>query len=119
MLDKLKETIHRFVKERDWDQFHSPKNLAINLSIEASELLEHFTWLDSADIIKNADTMREIREEIGDVMISLMLIADKLGIDLIDATFNKIEVTAKKYPIELCKGNSAKYYKLKNASRSD
>ena len=103
--DELKNKIINFKKDRDWDQFHSPENLAKSISIEAAELLECFQWNDEYDI--NAVT-----DEMADVFAYLINMADKLNIDLIDITNKKVDKNAIKYPIEKVKGKAIKYNKL-------
>jgi NTP pyrophosphatase (non-canonical NTP hydrolase) len=95
----LQERLRQFADERDWDPFHSPKNLAMALSVEAAELLEHFQWLsehESATISK--ETRAEVATEIADIQIYLAIIASKLGIDIDQAVENKIAANALKYP---------------------
>ena len=99
------EKIREFNEERDWDQFHSPENLAKSISIEANELLECFQW--SSDFNKD-----EVCEELADVMNYCLLMADKLGVDVKEIILNKLEKTKKKYPVEKAKGISTKYDKL-------
>lgn len=109
-LESVRDVLRRFATERDWDQFHSPKNLAIALSVEASELLEHFQWLTEADSSRlPADKVDQVREEMADVLIYLVRLADKLNIDLLEATSRKIEENAKKYPAEKVRGSAKKY----------
>ena len=112
-MDKLIEQIRNFNKERDWGQYHNPKNLSMALMIEAGELAEHFQWLtqDQSKTL-NSETLGEVREEIGDVLIYLLNIADKLGIDPIAAAKEKILKNANKYPVNQAKGKIAKYTDL-------
>ncbi len=112
-MDKLIEQIRNFNKERDWGQYHTPKNLSMALMIEAGELAEHFQWLtqDQSKTL-NKETLGEVREEIGDVLIYLLNIADKLGIDPIAAAKEKILKNANKYPVNQAKGKAAKYTDL-------
>ncbi len=99
--------------ERDWDQFHSPKNLAIALSVEAAELLEHFQWIDEGTSPALAQAKRdEIREELADVLLYLIRLADKLEIDPIAAANDKLKVNAGKYPADKVRGSSKKYTEL-------
>ena len=113
-MEELIEKLREFAKERDWDQFHSPKNLSIALVVEASEILEHFQWMsDDKSRMLTKDKLQQVREEIGDTMIYLLMLADKLHIDVIDAATSKMAVNATKYPIEKSKGKSAKYTELK------
>lgn len=101
-MDKLIEQIRNFNKERDWGQYHTPKNLSMALMIEAGELAEHFQWLtqDQSKTLNN-ETLEKVREEVGDVLIYLLNIADKLGIDPIAAAKEKILKNAKKYPLNI------------------
>src|SRR5215208_692308 len=109
-LEDLRSAINAFIKERDWEQFHSPKNLAMALSVEVAEIVEHFQWLTEEDR-KNLppEKLAEVREEIGDVMIYLTELADKLGIDPVKAAKAKMTINEQKYPAELVKGKASKY----------
>jgi dCTP diphosphatase len=109
-MDNLRDAISTFIEERDWEQFHSPKNLAMALSVEASEIVEHFQWLteeQSKDL--PPEKLAEVREEIGDVMIYLTELADKLGIDPVEAAKSKVAINEQKYPAKLVRGNASKY----------
>jgi len=109
-LAELKLRIREFVAERDWDRFHSPKNLAMALSVEASELVELFQWLteeESASL--DAERKRRAAEELADVLWFLVRIADRLDIDLLEASETKIATNAKKYPATRVRGQSLKY----------
>jgi NTP pyrophosphatase (non-canonical NTP hydrolase) len=99
-----------FADERDWDQFHNPKNLAMALSVEASELVEIFQWLtpEQAKEIMDSSQSDHVKEEVADVMIYLLRLADKLDIDLESAVNDKIIQNGKKYPVNLSKGNADK-----------
>jgi dCTP diphosphatase len=110
LIGKLRD----FAKERDWEQFHSPKNLAMALVVEAAEIVEHFQWL-TQEQSKNLppDKLNEIKEEIADVMIFLTNLADKLGIDLLEAAKEKIEKNKKNYPADVVKGKAFKYTEYK------
>jgi NTP pyrophosphatase (non-canonical NTP hydrolase) len=112
-MKELTESLRKFAQKRDWDQFHSPKNLAMALSVEVSEIVEHFQWLTQAES-DNLDPAKlaAIREEIADVMIYLTRLADRLGIDPVQAAEEKIRLNEKKYPVEKAKGNAAKYTEL-------
>lgn len=112
-LESLKLKLREFAKERDWDQFHSPKNFSMALIVECAELVEHFQWLTD-DQSKNlpADTLEEVRLEMADIFLYLMRLADKLDVDLIDAANDKIKLNAEKYPVEKSKGLATKYNKL-------
>jgi dCTP diphosphatase len=109
----IRDALRRFAAERDWEQFHSPKNLAIALTVEASELLEHFQWLtDEASTELPPENIVRVREEMADVFLYLVRLADKLDIDLLDAAHDKIELNAKKYPADKARGISRKYTEL-------
>src|SRR5215203_4916468 len=109
-LEDLRSAICAFIRERDWEQFHSPKNLAMALSVEVAEIVEHFQWLTEEESQNlPPEKLAEIREEIGDVMIYLTELADKLGIDLVEAAKAKVEINGKKYPASMVKGRAAKY----------
>jgi dCTP diphosphatase len=109
-LDNLRNAINAFIVERDWEQFHSPKNLAMALSVEVAEIVEHFQWL-TEEQSRNLppEKLAQIREEIGDVMIYLTELAEKLGIDPVGAAKAKVEINAKKYPTALVRGKACKY----------
>ncbi len=110
---EILEKIRTFRDERDWMKFHDPKNLAVSITIEAAELLEHFQWKDERAVqqyvINNRD---DIADEIADVAMYLVELADNLGIDLIKAMEAKLEKNEKKYPVEKAKGVATKYDKL-------
>ncbi len=115
-LDEIRQRLADFAKDRNWDQFHTPKNLSMALAAETAELLEIFQWLtdeQSKEIVHNEREMAEIREEIADVMIYLIRLSDKLNIDIEKAVLAKIELNEKKYPVELAKDNAIKYNKRK------
>lgn len=110
--DALRQKLRAFVDERDWDQFHAPKDLALSLSIEAAELLEVFQWRSpAATELTPADRAR-LAEELADVMMYAMLLADKTGLDLLEATDRKLADNARKYPPEKARGRSDKYDRL-------
>jgi dCTP diphosphatase len=112
-LVKLRDRLRRFATERDWEQFHSPKNLAIALNVEAAELLEHFQWLtDDASRSLPARDLARVREELADVLLYLIRLADRLGVDLLAAADAKIAVNARKYPADKARGSSRKYTDL-------
>jgi NTP pyrophosphatase (non-canonical NTP hydrolase) len=105
----LQETLRRFAAERDWEQFHSPKNLAMALSVEAAELVEIFQWLTEAksgDL--DARTRVAVAEEIADVQIYLVRLADRLDIDIPQAVDDKLALNARKYPADQVRGSAAK-----------
>jgi len=107
---KLRETIRSFVDERDWDQFHTPKNLSTALCVEAAELLEHFQWLQTGN--KNELTeakFAQVRYEMADVLVFLVRLADKLDIDLMTAVAEKMAINRIKYPADKVRGDARKY----------
>ena len=109
-MEDLKGAIRDFTAERDWDQFHSPKNLAMALSVEVAEIVEHFQWLtEERNRTLSPEMLAEVRGEIGDVMIYLTELADKLGIDPLQAAKAKVEMNYGKYPAILGKGKASKY----------
>ena len=112
-LPPLVDALRAFAQARDWGQFHTPKNLACALSVEASELLEHFQWLTEAQSQSLArDKQQEVAAEAADVFLYLLQLCDKLGIDLIAAAKAKMLVNAEKYPVPLARGSSKKYTEL-------
>jgi dCTP diphosphatase len=112
-LETLRDQLRTFAAEREWDQFHSPKNLAMALSVEASELLEHFQWRGEKESYQlTTDERQAVAHEAADVMLYLIRIADKLNIDLIEAAKEKMVLNAKKYPVEKARGSSKKYDEL-------
>ena len=109
-LTTLKQRLREFADARDWNQFHSPKNLAMALSVEASEIVEHFQWLteeQSKNLPQNK--LEEVEAELADTFIYLIRLADTLDVDLLDATIKKIAVNEKKYPVDKARGNATKY----------
>ncbi len=112
-MQKLIEKLRQFANERDWEQYHSPKNLAMALSVEAAELVEHFQWLTQAQSYDlGPDKHAKIKDEIGDVLIYLVNLADKLGIDPIRAAHEKVEKNRINYPVEKARGNAGKYTEI-------
>jgi dCTP diphosphatase len=112
-IQDLRNKLRQFAAERDWDQFHSPKNLAMALSVEAAELLEHFQWLSDADSAALApEKQAKVREELADVLLYLIRLADKLDIDLATAAIDKLNINAKKYPVLKARGSNKKYTEL-------
>jgi len=106
----LRQKIDAFVNERDWGQFHSPKNLAMAMIVEAAELVEHFQWdtiQESYDL--SAEKREEVAHELADTFVYLLRLAEVMGIDLIKAANDKIALNAIKYPVEKSKGSNAKY----------
>jgi dCTP diphosphatase len=109
-LSQLRDALREFAAERDWDKFHSPKNLAAALSVEAAELLERFQWLteDESRTLAPADLAR-VRDEMADVLNYLVRLADKLDVNLLDAAREKIKLNAVKYPVDKARGSAKKY----------
>jgi NTP pyrophosphatase (non-canonical NTP hydrolase) len=109
-MENLVKIVREFNRERDWEQYHSPKNLAMALLVEAAELAELFQWLNQKESFQIAENKREaIKDEIGDVLIYLINLADKCGIDPLKAAHDKIEKNRTKYPAEKVKGKHSKY----------
>jgi NTP pyrophosphatase (non-canonical NTP hydrolase) len=111
-LHDIQHKLRKFAEERNWEQFHSPKNLSMALAAEAAELLEIFQWLteeQSKDIINSKKEIAQVKEEIADVFIYLVRLADKLNIDIEKEVLAKIALNEKKYPIDLSKDNAVKY----------
>jgi NTP pyrophosphatase (non-canonical NTP hydrolase) len=109
-LDETRLRLREFARERDWDQFHSPKNLAMALAAEAGELIEHFQWISESDSCKlDASAKAEVEHEIADVMLYLIRLADRLDIDVADAVDKKLVVNEAKYPKDLVRGSAKKY----------
>lgn len=111
---RLRDLVRVFVDERDWDQFHTPKNLSSALSVEAAELLEHFQWLHHgrADEL-GPDKLVQVRHEMADVLVYLVRLADKLDVDLMTAVMDKMVLNRAKYPAELVRGDARKYHEYK------
>ncbi len=108
--EKLKLRIRQFGEERDWLQYHSPKNLSMALIVEAAELVEHFQWLtEKQSEALDADQLQEVAEELADIQIYLIRLADRLGVDMVEAVNRKIDINAKKYPAEKVRGLNKKY----------
>lgn len=108
--DELKMTLRAFAAERDWEQFHSPKNLAMALSVEAAELLEHFQWLtEQSSYDLEPGTREAVAAEMADVQLYLVRLADRLGIDMQAAVTRKIAENRRKYPPDRVRGSAAKY----------
>jgi NTP pyrophosphatase (non-canonical NTP hydrolase) len=109
-MKELERKLHEFAAERDWDKYHSPKNLAIGISVEANELLELFMWLTERESAQPSDQqLKRIREEVGDIMIQLVNFCRKLGIDPVECAYEKIEINRQKYPVEKSFGSAKKY----------
>jgi dCTP diphosphatase len=106
----LRDALRQFAADRDWSQFHSPKNLAIALSVEAAELLEPFQWLkDGTAAELGPEGLAAVSEEMADVLLYLVMLADKLDVDLLAAARDKLEKNALKYPVEKSRGSARKY----------
>jgi NTP pyrophosphatase (non-canonical NTP hydrolase) len=112
-LRELRDAMRAFVAERDWKQFHTPKNLAMALAVEASELMEHFQWLtpEQSAALPPEERAR-VADEFADVLLYLVRIADELGVDLADAARAKMVRNAEKYPVEKSRGSARKYDRL-------
>lgn len=106
----LRERLKLFARERDWEQFHSPKNLAMALIVEAAELLEHFQWLtpEQSESLPE-DKRREVELEMADIFIYLMRMCERLDVDLLEVVEEKIKLNAEKYPAEKVRGSAKKY----------
>ena len=112
-LRKLSTELADFVDERDWNQFHNPKNLAMALAVEAGELLEHFQWLSETEAEALSPPQRqEVAMEMADVLMFLLRLADRLQVDLIESAGEKLKLNRQKYPVEKARGRATKYDKL-------
>ena len=114
-LESLRDRLREFALERDWDQYHTPKNLSMALIAEAAELVEHFQWVDGEQSHLLEDKTRQsVEEELADILIYLVRISDKLHVDLYQAVARKIKINGRKYPAALVRGSAKKYteYKL-------
>ena len=112
-IEELTTRIRAFVEARDWRQFHSPKEMAVALSVEASELLQHFVWLTAAQVdARAAERRAEIEDELADVGILLFELADNLGIPLGDAMAAKLARNEARYPVDKARGTNRKYNEL-------
>ena len=110
-VEKLQHKIRNFVRERDWEQFHSPKNIAMALNVEVAELMEIFQWMSEEESrhIQCPRTQTHIEDEVADVAVYLLRLCDLLGVDLNAAIENKMQKNAAKYPVEQVRGSSRKY----------
>lgn len=120
-LTDLVAAVRRFRDERDWAQFHTPRNLAAATAIEAAELQERFLWKTDAEVdrdLADAAKLALVADEIADVVMFAMLLADRLGIDLAEAISAKLAANARKYPVKLARGNARKYTELRDGSAS-
>ena len=112
-MELIKNILRTFAKDREWEQFHSPKNLAMALSVEASEILENFQWLTQEESHNlDAEKLEKVKQEIADVLIYLIRLSDKLGINPLEAAKEKIELNELRYPKDKVKGSSKKYYEI-------
>jgi len=112
-LDDLTLRLRSFAAERDWEPFHSPRNLAAALIVEAGELLEHFQWLSDAESEQLTPERRErVAMEMADVLLYLVRLADRVGVDLLAAAGRKLAINAEKYPVSLARGTHRKYDEL-------
>ena len=110
-LEELKLQLREFAQARDWEKFHSPKNLSMALSVEVAELVEHFQWMtekESAQLTPQCHAA--VIFELADIFIFLLRMSDQMGVDLMEITKRKMELNSKRYPVELVKGSSKKYY---------
>ncbi len=113
-LSELKKLVENFTEERDWGQFHTPKNCSMKIAIEAAELMEKFTWIESKDSYKELESNRkEIEEEFADVLIVALVFANQCNIDISSAIKHKLEEVKQKYPVEKVKGKHYKYTQYK------
>ncbi len=111
-LEALKQKLQAFVDERDWAQFHTPKNLSMAMMVEAAELLEHFQWDTPAESQHlSAEKLEQVGHELADTFVYLLRIAQVLEIDLLEVANKKIALNAKKYPVDQARGSNAKYTK--------
>lgn len=109
-IQQLKDLTEQMVKERDWQQFHSPKNASMGLMSEAGELMDHFLWCTTEESYQRLEENRDlVEQELADVMTWVLLFSWENNIDLAQAVINKLEITKKKYPVEKCKGSPKKY----------
>lgn len=116
-LADIQKDVDDFAKKRDWDQFHTPKNLVMALCVEASELMEHFQWLEGATSHQlTPKTHQAVREEIADVQVYLARLADKLDIDIYQAVEEKMIKNKKNYPVNQCFGSAKKYTEYQKPS---
>src|ERR1039457_2623800 len=109
-LESLRHRLRDFARERDWDQYHTPKNLSMALIAEAAELVEHFQWVegDKSHLLEDK-TRKSVEEELADILIYLVRISDKLGVDIYEAVERKIAINESKYPADKVRGSARKY----------
>jgi dCTP diphosphatase len=116
--DRIKQQVRQFVVEREWGQFHSPKNLSMALIVEAAEMVEHFQWLTEEQSCNLApEKLAEVEQELADIQIYLISLAEKLKLDLIAAVDKKLVLNAQKYPADQVRGSSRKYTEYKDKAR--
>jgi dCTP diphosphatase len=112
-IKELTEKLKKFREERDWKQFHNPKDMALSLSLEAAEVLEHFQWKNGQELEEYLKIHKdEVGEELADVFNWILLMSNDLGIDIAEAAAKKVEKNAEKYPVEKVKGKSGKSYQF-------
>ena len=114
-MDELVKAVLAFRDERDWKQFHNPKDLAISITLEAAELLEHFQWKTAGEVeafLAAEENRRRLGAEMADILILLVSLADAAGLDLLEAAWAKLRENAAKYPVERVKGSAKKYDEL-------
>ena len=114
-LEELKSRVQRFCEERDWDRYHGPKDLAIGVITEASELLEHFRFLSddqAAAALEDAHKRRAMEQELADVLFFLLRFAQRFGVDLSQALLDKLDTNAERYPVDKARGKNLKYSDL-------
>lgn len=113
-IEDLQKKVVKFRDDRDWKQFHTPKDLSMSIAIEAAELMECFQWKTKEDVEKyiNSEKSEEISEEMADILVYLLNLADVLNIDILKSAYNKLEKNAAKYPVEKAKSNAKKYTEL-------
>lgn len=118
-IKELTNKINKWIVERGWEKAQKPKDLTISLSLEAAEVLEHFQWKNEKKVAKHIkENKEELADELADVAVYLLKLADKTKIDLKSAVENKLAKAAKKYPVKAVKGNSKEYYRLKKQARA-
>ena len=116
-IDALIREIRKFAEDRDWEQFHSPKNLSMALAVEAAEIMELFQWLTEEQSRRpDKRTLKKIEKEIGDVQIYLLRLADQLGLSTLEAARSKLKENKKKYPVNKARGNAKKYTDFRKSS---
>ena len=115
MSDQLLGRLRQFVNDRDWEQFHDPKNLSMALAAEVGELLACFRWLtppESEDVLQHEETSKRVLEELGDVAICLMMLCDRLGVSIEEVASEKLALNEARYPVDQARGRATKYSDL-------